>query len=134
MGLDMFLDRYTPMELDHKNRTRYMKTRVMYWRNANMVHEWFDNNLPGKYGEIENCKDYELDTSTLVALLDDCKMVLNDHSVADNVMPTSGFFSGSTEYNERYFNDVAETAKAIEEILEEFDENDGGWYTYHAWW
>lgn len=48
---------------------------------------------------------------------DICKQVLEDRSLAEELLPTRvGFFFGSTEYDEDYFNDLAETVKQIEAI------------------
>lgn len=44
--------------------------------------------------------------------------VLADHSKADELLPTqSGFFFGSTEYDEYYFGDLELTKKILKNAL-----------------
>ena len=85
-----------------------------YWRKANQIHEWFVKNCGG--GE----RDYGLYVSRedLQSLVDTCKEVLADKSKAKELLPTaSGFFFGSTEYDEYYFQDLKETIKIAERCL-----------------
>jgi hypothetical protein len=68
---------------------------------------------------IDDCRDIYIDTESLEKLLEDCKQVLNDHSLAPMVLPTqSGFFFGSTEYDEYYFEDLEDTVKILEPVIE----------------
>ena len=60
--------------------------------------------------------------------------VLVDSSVAEKILPTqSGFFFGSTVYDELYVEDLKNTIEQIDKILEtvDFDEY---MIEYHAWW
>lgn len=66
-------------------------------------------------------------------LKDICKQILEDHSLAEELLPTrEGFFFGSYEYDEDYFQDLEDTVKAIDEIdLEDISDCD---LFYNASW
>jgi hypothetical protein len=58
--------------------------------------------------------------------------VLADATVAQEVLPTvSGFFFGSTEYNEYYWQDIQETKEMLEK---ELAKESRGTYYYHSSW
>lgn len=104
MGLDMGLNRNGE--------------EVGYWRKANQIREWFVNHLDDFNDEgdtkitEENCED----------LLETCKEVLADHDKAPELLPTSiGFFFGSQEYDEYYFEDLADTVEILENVLKSTD-------------
>lgn len=99
---------------------------VAYWRKANAIHRWFVQNCAD--GE-DDCRAMFVPYKKLVELRDLCEKVLADHSKAAELLPTQdGFFFGSTEYDEWYFNDVKHTL----EVLKDIDEN--GTYEYEASW
>ena len=51
-------------------------------------------------------------------LLDRCNQVLEDHSKAEELLPTEdGFFFGSTDYDKYYFEDVLNVRNYIENTL-----------------
>jgi hypothetical protein len=55
----------------------------------------------------------------LEELRNTCKTVLEDRTKAVELLPTqSGFFFGSTEYDEYYFDDLKDTIKIIEPAIE----------------
>ena len=96
--------------------------RVGYWRKANEIHNWFLTKCgPRDYdgNVIDDCRDIYIETEDLEKLLEDCKQVLNDHSLAPALLPTqSGFFFGSTEYDNYYFEDLEDTIKILEPVIE----------------
>ena len=60
--------------------------------------------------------------------------VLEDSSVAEELLPTqSGFFFGSTFYDEWYIEDLKETVEKIKDILKDED-LDKYTMVYSAWW
>jgi hypothetical protein len=72
---------------------------------------------------VDNCGDYYVSKHTLEELLDVCKKVEADHSLADTLLPSaSGFFFGGTDYDEWYYNDIENTIKILESALEDGDE------------
>ena len=142
---------------------------AMYWRKANAIHNWFVENVQG--GE-DDCHTYDVEPRQLVELRDLCKQVIDasklveqtecdpygsaafpvykvieDPSVAEELLPTtSGFFFGSTAYDEYYLADLEYTANAIQKMLEHVKEvepyrfeheRDRDWYVnfqYHSSW
>ena len=90
---------------------------VMYWRKANQIHSWFVNNVQDG---TDDCGTYEVELDKLQELVDVCDQVLNDHSLAESLLPTSsGFFFGDTAYDEWYFKDLRETRDRIREVLDD---------------
>ena len=137
MGLDMYLykksyvqnwDHMTPDEKHQitvkKNkkavkpaRITYITEQVGYWRKANAIHKWFVENVQGGRDE---CQESYVSEEQLLELKSLCEQVLADTSLAHELLPSaSGFFFGSTEYGEYYFEDVKNTVKIIDEILKE---------------
>jgi hypothetical protein len=97
-----------------------IEMKVGQWRKANAIHAYFVENCQG--GE-DDCRESYVDRDKLVELLDLCKQVLADHSKADELLSTqSGFFFGSTEYGEWYFQDLEDTVSVIENCLTMGDE------------
>ena len=93
-----------------------VKIEVAYWRKANAIHKYFVDNLQGGKDE---CQTTWVSRSELQNLLDICREVMEDHSKAEKLLPTqSGFFFGSTEYDEYYFDDIERTIKQLTSILE----------------
>lgn len=126
---------------------------VMYWRKANAIHKWFvdncqkgeDNCQPhlvrkNKMRELyEVCKaitehaelihdkvqnGLELKDGEWQPIMED-GFRIKDTSLAETLLPTtSGFFFGSTNYDQWYYEDVKQTYEKLGEIIEadEFDE------------
>jgi hypothetical protein len=90
--------------------------KVGYWRKANQIHQWFVDNVQS--GE-DNCAEYYVDRDKLKELRDLCKLALKDKGKAEELLPTqSGFFFGSTEIDEWYWQDVNLTVEIINKCLE----------------
>ena len=86
---------------------------AMYWRKANGIHGWFVDNVQA--GE-DDCKSYWVQKSKMKELLDLCKEVLETKN-ADLLPPQSGFFFGSTDIDEWYWEDIQHTIRLIESVL-----------------
>ena len=101
--------------------SRQTNYEVGYWRKANHIHNWFMQNCAERDewdNPIDNCRPVEITVDKLEKLLDACKKVLADHSLAETLLPTqSGFFFGSTEYDEYYFGEIERTIEIIEPVL-----------------
>jgi len=105
-------------------------TELVYWRKANAIHNFFTS-LKDQH---ESCESIEVTKDMLGMLLDRCTMVLEDRSRADELLPTtSGFFFGSTQYDEWYFNKLEDTIRDITPILSDGDIKDGDLY-YFGWY
>lgn len=120
MGLDMYLFKCS------KERTE-----IAYWRKANQIRDWF---VRHGYPENGNCMDYYLEKEDLEQLVRDCKAVLDNHDLAEELMPTSdGFFFGGTDYDEWYFKDLENTIEQVEKVIKETDWDNELVY-YYEWW
>lgn len=131
MGLDMFLyaERIIRYDEDTLNTAvasqfpdlpkgisvRQVDFEVGYWRKANAVHNWFVHNVQG--GEDE-CNPFPVSKEQIQELKDLCQKVIDNPKKAATLLPSrSGFFFGGTEYDEFYFNDVAETIEICDRAL-----------------
>lgn len=133
MGLDMYLNKRKHNaqlnEEGYYNEEDYVE--LGYWRKANAIHEWFNQNCADGY--LENCEECEVTKADLSKLISDCEKVLANHNLAEEILPTSsGFFYGTTEYNEWYFKILKQTIDIASNALNtDFDE----WSVfYYAWW
>jgi len=132
MGLDMYLKakqyigEYRDVErddaivadidkLDLPFRVTEVTMMVKYWRKANAIHNWFVENIQD--GE-DNCEEHYVDKNQLVKLLELCKSVEDDPTKAPELLPPrQGFFFGTYEYDESYFEDIDDTIEALEKAL-----------------
>ena len=99
-----------------------------YWRKVNSVHNWFVE-ICG--GGIDECQKMYVNRQHLEELKSLCEQVLANHSLAEELLPTSaGFFFGSTDFDEYYFKDLEYTVKVIDRCLKsKFD-----YFEYQASW
>ena len=114
------IDFYSKFYTVGKYGLGHIMTQVGYWRKANQIHRWFVNQVQDG---VDDCRYHkEVSESKFKELLDACNAVLNDHSLADDLLPPmGGFFFGSYEYDEYYFDDLKETVDIITKILETTD-------------
>lgn len=100
----------------------YVDYKIGYWRKANAIHQWFvDNCAEG----VDNCQDILVSKGKLTKLLDTCNLVLEDHSQAKEELPTqSGFFFGSQEYDDWYFEDLEYTKDLLTKVLDFLNANE----------
>jgi hypothetical protein len=92
-----------------------VKFRVAYWRKANAIHEWFVKNAQEG---TDDCNEYWVSREQLQELIDICKQILADNTKAEELLPTaSGFFFGSTDYDEWYIDQLQYTVDRFEKIL-----------------
>ena len=144
MGLDMYLtaERYIwsseklisdevanllGLQLDgERRRVNSVEAEAMYWRKANAIHKWFVENIQG--GE-DNCRRYYVEREQLVELRDLCAKLCTQREMAEETLPTAdGFFFGSTEYDEWYWNDIEGTVQGLDKALQAFDDK---WHFYY---
>ena len=126
MGLDMY------MKMKSKTTGKTINSEVAYWRKANQIRNWIVRNTD--YPEDGNLIDFPLTKNDLESLLSDCKRVLLDHSLAPELLPTqSGFFFGSIEYDDFYYEELESTIEKIEDILNMTDFETQEIY-YIEWW
>ena len=104
-----------------------------YWRKANAIHRWFvDTVQDGR----DDCGMYRVAHSQLRELRSLCKTLLEkkDSEMAqDEMPPQAGFFFGSTDIDDDYWQDLADTVAIIEalESREDFEYLD---FDYQSSW
>lgn len=157
MGLDMYLykDYYIGGNFEHRNVTgtvqfdlngtalaiptkeiSEVRTLVGYWRKANAIHKFFVDNVMGGKDE---CYPHQFEPDVLEKLLDLCKQVKKNHKLAPSLLPTqSGFFFGSYEYDQWYFEDIDYTIKILTEVLSKYEQEKNkkiycDFYYYPSW-
>lgn len=145
------------------DRVTYIIQEVGYWRKANAIHKWFVDNVQKGVDDCKPYYVEKDDLETLKALClkalekkqrylelrnkiqDNFENGITDNKIIDeemtkieeeldSILPTqSGFFFGSTQYDEWYFNDLENTVRIIDKIFEE-DPNCSQDYYYEASW
>ena len=89
--------------------------RVAYWRKANAIHEWFVKNVQDGRDE---CQEAYVTREQLRELIELCKQIIAKPKDADRLLPTaSGFFFGSTHYDEWYMDQLKYTVDRFEKLL-----------------
>jgi hypothetical protein len=143
MGLDMYLNAkrfmwHTEDELAATvaqafpelkgRRVKQVIVEAMYWRKCNAIHKWFVDNV--QEGN-DDCGDYWVSREQLETLRQLILEVL-DTKDASLLPPQVGFFFGSTDVDEWYWEDLRRTADGLEKALNEFPES---WdFEYHSSW
>lgn len=110
----------------HVKRSEPYEEELMYWRKANAIHKFFvDNAAHG----VDDCQPVQVTIEVLKDLVDRCETILQgevddkgaliDPKTAMELLPSqSGFFFGSTDYDDWYIEDLKETVKALKPIVE----------------
>jgi len=118
-------------EVDSTN-IRYIVEEAGYWRKANAIHRWFVENIQD--GQ-DDCDEYVVSIEKLKQLKKDCELALSSKVVAENVMPTqSGFFFGSTDYDEYYEEDLRNTIAIVDKALADYDKEFAVSFHYSSSW
>lgn len=107
-----------------------VEVEVAYWRKANAIHAWFIRECSGG---VDDCRPVYVPREKLTQLLGLCYQVKSAPELAPELLPSQeGFFFGSTEYDEWYFNDIDDTIQQLSNVLE--NTPDGWRFTYTASW
>lgn len=151
-----------PKDIADASPSLTLEVTVAYWRKANAIHGWFVTNVQGGVDECQSSGVSREQLQELLALcravIAKSKLVparvqdgtlyshegvtrlmkdgegIEDPTAAMEMLPTQGgFFFGSTQYDQYYFQDLADTVEMLEKILsnprfEDFD------FTYRASW
>lgn len=138
MGLDQAVWRMTPetaelarkwMEDNNAHHPIEAMEKVWTGRKENHIQCYME----GEVGEVENLDYLFLNKEHIERLVDRLQRVADDHSQAGVLLPTEqGFFYGSTDYDEFYFEDIEAELKEFRELLDGWD--DTKCYAYWAWW
>lgn len=136
--------------IDTKKIT-YIQEEVGYWRKANQIHNWFVQNVQKGVDEcqeswVDESKLKEL-LQICLAIRENCKLkkgkvangytfnkagekeysfeegeIMTNSSFAEELLPTgSGFFFGSTDYDQYYMQDIENTIKMLEAEMKKID-------------
>lgn len=111
-----------PLENWLKNAERIIRHHydksVGYFRKVNLLFAYCQNRgilLDEYFAYITKAEALDI--------IDRCKKVLADHSLAGELLPTqSGCFFGSTDYDDWYYKDVESVLKTFEGLLPTYDE------------
>lgn len=119
MGLDIFL-------------TKKKRTNIGYFRKVNFLVKFFED----KGFDVPNQTPLAIMREDAEELLSKCEEVLKDHSKGPELLPTmSGFFFGSTDYNDYYYDDVEAVRDYVKDkLLPEFDALEEGEDIYFETW
>jgi hypothetical protein len=121
----------TPDQLDPEMLNMTISIPVIYWRKQNAIHDWLVRNAQG--GE-DNCKEYWVSREQLQELADICLKVLENKTLAHELLPTTdGFFFGSTQYDDWYFDGLKKTQSRITNYLRSPQFNNYDFYYQSSW-
>ena len=132
-----------PIDLNKINTITF---DVHYWRKANWIHRWFVENVQDGN---DDCGEYYTDRGQLRSLCKTIDGIIKEYNffmphkmtseqldkiqkLAEKELPgTEGFFFGSQDYDEYYFETLKETKEAIENSLKKTPEDE---YYYSSSW
>lgn len=105
--------------------------QVGYWRKENAIHDWFVVNCQDGN---DDCRESYVSREQLAQLRDLCEKVLADHSLAEELLPTTdGFFFGSTDYDEWYFRGLKDTVEIVNNVLDNPEYANFEFYYQSSW-
>ena len=150
MGLDM--DLYKKKK-GKRNNYKNLES-LIYWRKANQIHRYFVQEVQNGIDDcgyyrvskeqieelLRRCQEVVDRSETKIDKVvvgqvhkegrwekeyEDGRVIINP-SIAEELLPAqSGFFFGSTDYDEFYLKDLEYTIEELKKVLEDFDfEND----------
>ena len=112
----------------------YIMMQIGYWRKANQIHSWFVENVQG--GE-DDCREYRVDRDELQSLFDTVEKVLmyrTEEMALEELPPAQGFFFGSNEIDEWYWEQLQYTHDMLKNILDTVPENAEIAFVYTSSW
>lgn len=133
MGLDMTMYASKGEELtaeDLYEEGKYEQLQSWYWRKANQIHNWMVSNIQD--GE-DDCGLYEVSIAQIKKLYKEVNDALTTGD-SSKLPPTSGFFFGSTEVDSWYWEDLQDTRRYLEEMMDDYKANPKTKFYYHSSW
>jgi len=151
MGLDMYLsvrrylrttDENYPKVIDalglgydyDRQYSAFVEGTIAYWRKANAIHSWFVENIQD--GD-DNCGSFSVPATELYTLRAICRRSVDNYDCGHpnpvELKTQEGFFFGSTEYDEDYWEILRDTVTLLDRALG-VDNADEVEYMYHASW
>ena len=96
----------------------FYKPSDAYFRKVNCIYRYFADRL-----EDEVCEVYKSDITEIISRATRI-LAERDNALAEELLPTqSGFFFGSTDYDNWYFGDVEDCKRQMEKLLSMYDED-----------
>lgn len=145
-----YIHRFGSWDTEKKYGWKTIIETVADWRKANHIHKWFVDNVQDGVDDCEIYEVTKEQLEELLdvcrKVINNSKLVkgkvingqtiknrewancyedgeyVEDSSVAEELLPTtSGFFFGSTQYDQWYIKDIKYTIKVIEDVLNTTD-------------
>lgn len=91
---------------------------VAYWRKANAIHNWFVETLQD--GE-DKCEKVFVPVQSMTELVSICEWLLvnrDPEQAAEELPTTDGFFFGSTDYDDCYWDGLEETVAQLKPLID----------------
>jgi len=106
-----------------------VEVTAAYWRKSNQIHKWFVDNVQG--GE-DDCGNYYVSKDKLKELRETCRQALfaKDPSL---LPPQAGFFFGSYDIDEWYWEDIKRTIKKLDRLFQLPDFDQLSFYYTSSW-
>jgi hypothetical protein len=104
-------------------RVNEVSAQAMYWRKANGIHSWFVKHCQDG---TDDCGEYYVSREQLKKLLAECKKVMQGKD--NDIEPLEGFFFGSTDKDEYYYEEVKRTSDGLQKLFKELDDS---WSFYY---
>jgi hypothetical protein len=158
-----YIKRYSAWDKEQEYGYETILQNVAYWRKANAIHKWFVEKVQDGIDNCEEYQVTKSQLEELldrcIKVIKDSRVVngkiydgtswskeegevehwidgkvIADTSTAEALLPTaSGFFFGSTGYDEWYLKDITDTIDQLIKILTETDFDNWIVY-YHSSW
>ena len=106
-----------------------VSVNVAYWRKSNQIHNWFVINV--QRGE-DDCGEYYVSNNKIKELLDTCRQALFNKD-PNLLPPREGFFFGSTDVDEWYWQDIKDTIKQLDRLVNLPDFDRLSFYYQSSW-
>ena len=145
-----FIMRYWHWDTNQEYGHKYIYEEVGYWRKANAIHNWFCDNIQGGVDNcgsyevtkvqlvnlLDICKTVKEKSIMKNALVEDGAEfvdgewkpnmvdgeIIANPEIAEGLLPTrSGFFFGSTDYDDWYMRTIDNTIEILTKVIEETD-------------
>lgn len=115
MGLDMYFTR-EPKNTSSKDSRRYSH-EVGYFRKHNALHQWMVDNVQDGVDQCQ-CVKVEHEVLSQLLVLVQAALALRDASI---IPPASGFFFGSTDVDEMYWDKMSQTYEILQDMINTTD-------------
>lgn len=113
-------------ELVKKNVDDYYEPYVAYFRKVNFLFAYYQN-----IGKMVDEYYAFTDKDDIDDIISRCERVLKDHDLANELLPTqSGFFFGSTDFDQWYFDDVKDCLRQMKKYRKLLKEGVTGYVTF----